>query len=102
MAELIASFAGIILSLLAAYVPGFSDWFASLDGTRKRLFMLAACVASAFGIIGAGCAGWYDYPCTDAGIKEVGGALIAALVANQAAYVMAVRQDVSAHIDPPQ
>jgi len=48
-AQLLSAVAGVLLSLLFSYIPGASDWFAALDGTRKRLVMLGALVLVAAG-----------------------------------------------------
>jgi len=40
--ETLSSLAAILLSQAFSYIPGLSDKFATLDGTHKRLIMLAA------------------------------------------------------------
>jgi hypothetical protein len=56
-AELLFAVAGALISLLCSYVPGLSEWYAALDGTRKRLGMLAALCAVAAAILGLSCLG---------------------------------------------
>ncbi len=54
--ELIPYLAGVALSLMMAYVPGASDWYGALDGTRKRLVMLGLLLVAASGYVALGCA----------------------------------------------
>ena len=42
--EVLSAAAGVLLSLAFSYLPGLNGWFSSLDGTHKRLVMLAALV----------------------------------------------------------
>jgi len=79
-AEMISASAGILLSLVFSYVPGLSDWFNALDGAHKRLVMLAALVLPA---------------CSQAGLLSLLEALIAALVANQATYMISPKKAAS-------
>lgn len=87
MSELLSMLAGVLLSLAASYLPGFKDWFAELDGIRKRLLLAALGLAAVTGVLGAGCAGLYDYPCSQSGAVELLRAYVLLLIANQAAYV---------------
>lgn len=86
--ELLASLAGILLSLLAAYLPGFNEWYDVLDGRAKRLVMLGLLAASSLGAYGLSCAGWFDpvVTCDQAGIETIISAFILAMVANQTTY----------------
>jgi len=46
--EVLSSIVAILISLSASYLPGSSAWFEALDGSFKRLLMLALiCAASA-------------------------------------------------------
>ena len=93
-AEMLSAVAGIMLSLVFSYIPGVSDWFAALDGTRKRLVMLAALLAAAAGAAGLSCLGIAQVGgaalpgCTQGGLQSILEALVVALVANQAAYLI--------------
>lgn len=87
--ELISAIAGIILSLVFEFVPGFEKWYGGLDAQFKRLFMVAALflvVAGAFGLSCAGLLAWF--PCTGAGVWSAVQAFIAALVANQSVHLV--------------
>ena len=83
--------AGVVLSLACSYVPGLRDWFAGLDGDRKRVIMLAALVVvslGAFGLTCAGVLGGTAVQCSQKGAIDLFWAFAAALVANQAAYLI--------------
>ncbi len=82
----LASIAGLILSLAFSYIPGLSDLFAKQDGTRKRLIMAGLILLSAAGALAYKCAGLSE--CYTANLNEYVQAFIAALVANQAAYLV--------------
>jgi hypothetical protein len=86
--QLIASIAGIVISLLAAYLPGFNTWYEKLTGAHKRLVMLGLLAASSLGIVGLSCVKWFDpmVTCDQAGIETVLSAFILAVVANQTTY----------------
>jgi hypothetical protein len=96
--DLLAALAAILISLLAAYLPGFGPWYARLPGTHKRLFMLAALAGAAAGSLALGCAfpstaqsSAVRLTCDRNGLLQAGEAFIAALVANQGAYLLLVR-----------
>ncbi len=97
--EYLSSIAGIILSLLASYLPGFSPWFDNLEPNLKRLFMIPLILVVAIGSYGVACAGWGDLvdplvSCNTAGAITIAKAFIAALIANQAAYAISPRKPV--------
>ena len=89
-AELITSVAGSVLSLLFSYIPGLNDWFNKLEGTPKRLIMLAMLLLVSGGAFGLGCAGWFgvEVSCDQAGIEKMISAFILALMANQSTYAI--------------
>lgn len=94
---LFPALAGSLMSLLFAYLPGLADWYARLDGTRKRLVMLAGMVVVALGYAGLGCAPFgelFGVPatvCSDLGLATIARAFVAALVANQSTYLVSPR-----------
>jgi len=95
--ETLSSMAGVLLSLLASYLPGFSNWFDPLEPNLKRLIMLALICASALGSFGIACAGWGDLAnpavsCDQVGAISLIKAFMAALIANQAAYAISPRK----------
>lgn len=91
--ELLSSAAGILLSLIFAYVPKLNTWYAKQESQVKSLIMLAALLIVAGGAFGLSCAGWFNMPitCDQAGVEGLATAFILALVANQATYLAAVR-----------
>ena len=92
-ADQLAALAGVILSLAFAYVPGLSNWYNALEGTYKRLVMAALLVAVAAGAFGLSCAAIVlSVTCDKAGALGLLSAVLAALVANQATYVLLVRR----------
>lgn len=91
--DLLASLAGIALSLAFAYVPGLRDWFDGLTTEYKRLVMAGALLIVAAGTLALSCGGVLDPPvvtCDKPGIVGLAQAFVFALVANQAAYGLAV------------
>ena len=101
--ELLSSIAGVLLSLLASYLPGFSTWFDRLPATHKRLLMLGLLAAVTAAIVGPACAGlgqaWdlrslglpaigLPATCDQGGITLALQSFILALVANQSAYLI--------------
>ncbi len=88
-ANTLSATAGILLSLIFAYVPGVSKWFEALDGLYKRLVMAGALVLVSAGSVALSC--WGIVPgvsCDQAGVIELVKAFISALVANQATFVI--------------
>lgn len=90
--NLLMSVAGVMLALGFGYIPGLKDWFAGLDGTRKALVMALLLLVAAVGAFGLSCWGPYTFAtCDEAGAWELVELFIAALVANQATYQIAVK-----------
>jgi len=88
--EQLGAIAGVILSLLFSYVPGLSDKFAALAATTKRLVMAALLLVVAVGALALSCSAVViTVECSQAGLITLVNTFIAALVANQAAYLIA-------------
>ena len=103
-AETLAGLAGMLLSILFAYVPGLSGWYARLGedqaeesgGVYRRLVMLTALLVTALGSYGLACSGsgaevGLALTCDRSGLAGLLRALVLALAANQATYLLAVR-----------
>jgi hypothetical protein len=87
--ELLASIAGITLSLLFSYIPGLSTWYATLTGQYKSLLMAGLLLVTAAAIFGLSCANVAAYvTCDQAGAISLVKIFIAALIANQATYAI--------------
>ena len=52
----LSALAGVALSLAFSYFPGLREWFAGLDGVRKRLFMAAMLLAISGSVFALSCA----------------------------------------------
>jgi len=89
----IAGFAGLLLSLLFGYVPGLRDWYEALDGVRKAQVMAGLLLLAAGGLYAAACyTPWsVGVTCGEPGLWQLLEMLMAALVANQATYLIGVR-----------
>ena len=87
--ELLAGAAGVLMSLIASYVPGVREWFAALEATRKRLVMLGALAAVAVLSTVLSCAGVLSVvECNQGGVVALVTNFLAALVANQSTYLV--------------
>jgi hypothetical protein len=88
--EQLGAIAGVVLSLAFSYIPGLSDKFSALPATTKRLIMAALLLLVAGGALALSCANIVvSVECTQAGLLALVNTYIAALVANQAAYMIA-------------
>lgn len=92
-ADTLASIAGVILSLAFAYLPGVKDWYGKLDATQKAGTMALLLVAVALGVFAASCGQVVSVgvTCDKQGAIGLLQILIAALIANQSAFVLLVR-----------
>lgn len=87
--ETVAAVAGILISLLFAYVPGLKDKYEALDATNKRLVMLGALLIATAGILAYTCRS--DGACYAANWELAVSVFVSALVGNQSAYLIAPR-----------
>ena len=87
--EVLATVAGIVLSLLFSYIPGLKSWYENLSGDYKSLIMLAALLVVTLGILGLSCIDWIDaVACDVTGIKELIWIFVLAAIANQGTYTV--------------
>ncbi len=90
--NIVAGIAGVALSLIFGYVPGARQWFEALEPVRKAQVMAGLLLLAAAGAFGASCyTPWAVVECTQAGFWQLVELFIAAVIANQATYMMAVR-----------
>ena len=90
--NLLMGVAGVMLALGFGYIPGLKDRFGALDGTRKALVIALLLFVAALGAFGLSCWGPYTFAtCDEAGAWELVELFIAALVANQSTYLIAVK-----------
>jgi hypothetical protein len=88
--EQLGAIAGVVLSLAFSYIPGVSDKFSALPATTKRISMAVLLLLVAGGALALSCAKIVvSVECTQAGLFSLINTYIAALVANQAAYMIA-------------
>jgi len=91
--ELLVALTGAVLSLLFAYFPWVKDWFDNVPSIWKPLLNAGILLVVALGLVGASCLGFVDYfACSLAGVYEAVMLWIIALVGNQLAYQVLVRQ----------
>ena len=96
-ADTLSASAAILLSLAFSYIPPLNQFYQQLDATAKRLVMLIALLVTAVGAFSLTCAGFASVlglplTCDTPGALGLLRALIAALVANQAAYALSPRK----------
>ena len=96
----LAALAASLLSLLFSYVPGFKTWYSPKDPYLKRLIMLALVVVAAMGAFSFACAGLADdfsvkVSCDAFGAWGLVRAVIAAVTANQAVFLISPRKSYS-------
>lgn len=87
-ADQLSAIAGVVLSLAFSYGPGLKDKFETLDPTQKRLVMAALLLIIASASFGAGCRGLLSITCDQPGALGLLTSLVAALVANQATFLI--------------
>ena len=85
--------AGALLSLFFGYVPGVKQQYDALSTEAKRLVMAVLLLIAAAGLYAAGCGDVFGVAveCGRDGIVEIVGGFIAALVANQGTFLIAVK-----------
>ena len=91
--NVVMSLAGAILALLFGYAPGLRPWYEALEPTRKALVMAGALLLASVLLYLAGCyTPWQvGVTCDQTGFWTLAQMFIAALVANQATYLIGVK-----------
>jgi Kef-type K+ transport system membrane component KefB len=95
--DTLSASAAILLSLAFSYIPPIENLYQRLTPAYKRLVMLVALLLTAAGSFALACAGFapqlgLPLTCDTPGAFGLLRALIAALVANQAAYALSPRK----------
>lgn len=92
----LSALAGVLLSLLFEYTPKLSDWYNALSNQYQKLVMAGVLIVAALVAYGLTCGGLTvpgvnlgTLTCTADGAKGLVEAFIAALVSNQATYLIA-------------
>ncbi|MEW5870717.1 MAG: hypothetical protein AB1894_15700 [Chloroflexota bacterium] len=87
--QIIIDLAAAILSLLASYLPGFSDWFDQQTPTLKRLIMLGLLLLVVVLTFAAACASLTEtVTCDQPGAWGLLRLFFDALIINQATYLI--------------
>jgi hypothetical protein len=91
--EELSGWAGVLLSLLVAYVPGVNGWYQAQDPKGKAAIMAGLLLLVTLSIFGLSCAGLavdfgLSVTCTKVSAIGLVRVFIAALVANQSAYLL--------------
>lgn len=94
--EVLVSIAAVILSLAFAYLPGLREKYDQLDAAGKARVMGASLIIVAVAVFVLACANvlvlfGLEVACTPASAVQLFQLLIAALIANQATFQLAVR-----------
>jgi hypothetical protein len=88
-AEGLVALAGVLLSLLFRYVPGFAPRYEALDGTRKAAVMAGLTAVVTLAVYGLSCSGRLDaVSCDGGGAWELLELFGKALAANQVAHLI--------------
>ncbi len=92
--EQLSQYAGVLLSLLLAYIPGVSSWYDGKDTKTKAGIMAGLLAMVAVSVYGLDCLGWVvdlGVSCTQVGAIELVKLFVSALISNQATFVLGVR-----------
>ncbi|MCK4958001.1 MAG: hypothetical protein KAT00_01340 [Planctomycetes bacterium] len=92
-AELLASVAGIVLSLSFSYIPGIKGRFEELESNVKQAVMGGLLLGVALAVFGLSCGEIVDIgiTCDKAGALGLLNVLVSALIANQSIYLITKR-----------
>lgn len=92
-AEQLSLYAGVLVSLLFGYLPWLSKWYEALASEYKKLVMAGSLLIVAVAILVFACTGYgslFGIPivCDQTGFAEVIKIFVAALISNQATYLI--------------
>jgi hypothetical protein len=88
----LGALAGLVLSLVMAYVPWVKDRYSELPGEWRAGVMLAVLTVTAIGIFAGACNGVWDFgvQCSRSGFLDLAGIWFWAVIGNQATFALAV------------
>ena len=89
-AEMLVALVGVVLSFVFGYFPWVKDWFDSLDSRIKPLVMAGILLLVSAGHLAVSCS--FQWPCIQLHWSEYLRVWFVAMLANQTAYQVAVRQ----------
>lgn len=90
--ETLGSYAGIVLSLFMAYVPGVREWYDRQSAQMKATIMGGLLIVVALAVFGVSCGNlWPLVECSVNGAKGLFLIAVNTLIANQATYLLAVK-----------
>lgn len=85
----LSSLAGGLLSLVFSYAPGVKEKFGKAKPEEKRLAMLVLLALTAICVFVLGCGGYLQaVSCDKSGVIELAKIFVAALMANQATFLI--------------
>jgi len=89
----LSTIVGILLSLIFSYVPGLSTWYDARPTDIKRMIMGGLLIVTTVAIFGLTCTGMgpdlgLTAVCSKSGALDLLSLLVAALVANQSAFLV--------------
>ena len=88
-AEQLGAIAGVVLSLAFSYIPGVREKFGALETVKKSLVMALMLLGVAAGAFALSCAAIVvSVECSQAGAVGLVNVYLAALVTNQATYML--------------
>lgn len=92
LSDMLAGWAGVVLSLALEWSPKVSSWFLALSSAEKKRVTAGLIVLVGVVVGGLSCVGWIDWlSCDAAGLRSIAGAIFAALVGNQSIHPLTKR-----------
>lgn len=92
--ETLSALAGVVLSLFFSYVPGANTWYAAQAPVSKRLIMAGLLLVVAIFSVLLSCSSILPLiVCEKAGFLAIAQVFVAALIANQTAFLISPPTD---------
>jgi hypothetical protein len=81
--------AGVVLSLLVKWIPGFNAWYASLSGGLKRLVMFGLLVVVGAVVASASCMNLFHWvSCDEQGLMRLAFGIAGAATGSQVTHLL--------------